>query len=137
MTKSQRSELMSRIRGKHTGPELLVRRLVHGLGYRYRLHVRNLPGTPDLAFASRKKAILVHGCFWHRHNCGMAATPKTRPDFWKRKFVDNVRRDKRATRGLSRMGWSTMVVWECQTSSSMTDLGRRIQEFLDGKRRRG
>ena len=136
MTRRQRSELMSRIRGKHTAPELVVRRLVHGLGYRYRLHVRKLPGTPDLVFTSRKKVILVHGCFWHRHSCDMAATPKTRSDFWRQKFEDNVRRDKRASRAISRMGWKSMVVWGCQTLSSLDELGRRIQGFLDGKRRR-
>jgi DNA mismatch endonuclease, patch repair protein len=133
MTKRQRSELMSRIRGKHTAPELVVRRLVHGLGYRYRLHVRKLPGTPDLVFASRRKVILVHGCFWHRHNCVMAAMPKTRPAFWRQKFEANVLRDRRASRAISRMGWKGMVVWECQTLSSLDQLSRRIQAFLDRK----
>ena len=104
MAKRQRSELMSRIRGKHTGPELVVRRLVHGLGYRYRLHERTLPGTPDLVFVSRRKVVLVHGCFWHLHNCDLAATPKTRPDFWREKFEGNVRRDRRAQRALSKYG---------------------------------
>jgi DNA mismatch endonuclease, patch repair protein len=133
ITKRQRSELMSRIRGKHTAPELVVRRLVHGLGYRYRLHVRKLPGTPDLVFASRRKVILVHGCFWHRHNCAMAATPKTRPVFWRQKFEANVLRDRRASRAISRMGWKAMVVWECQTLSTLDQLSRRIQAFLDRK----
>jgi DNA mismatch endonuclease (patch repair protein) len=133
LTRRQRSALMARIRGKHTAPELVVRRLAHSHGYRYRLHIAKLPGTPDMVFASRKKVVLIHGCFWHRHSCPLAAMPKTRPEFWMRKFEGNVNRDKRARRALSRLGWKALVVWECQTTHEHL-LSRRLQRFLDEKR---
>ena len=129
-TKSERSALMARIRGKDTKPELLVRRLIHGLGYRYRLHRKELPGTPDLVFPSRKKVIFVHGCFWHRHEgCKFSTMPKTRVDFWKKKFESNVRRDSRVQEELALLGWRSMVVWECETKSLET-LTEKIHRFL-------
>ncbi len=111
----QRSENMRRIRGKDSAPEMVVRRLLHKLGYRYRLHSKELPGRPDIVFAPRRKVIFVHGCFWHRHTaCKFAYNPKSRIDFWTAKFEQNVKRDNRATAALTASGWSTLVVWECE-----------------------
>ncbi len=119
-----RSALMSRVKAKGTKPELNVRRVAHGLGYRYRLHRRDLPGSPDLVFPGRRKALFVHGCFWHRHQgCRKTTMPKTRAKFWQRKFDDNVRRDERVIAALRELGWDVLVVWECETSDE--DLLRR------------
>ncbi len=125
-----RSALMSRVKAKGTKPELRVRRSAHGLGYRYRLHRRDLPGSPDLVFPGRRKALFVHGCFWHRHQgCRKTTMPKTRAKFWQRKFDDNVRRDERVIAALRELGWDVLVVWECETSDE--DLLRRtLLEFL-------
>ncbi|WP_050384040.1 very short patch repair endonuclease [Bradyrhizobium pachyrhizi] len=125
MSREKRSALMRRIRGRNTGPEMTVRRLLHALGYRYRLHARELPGKPDIVFRSRKVAVFVHGCFWHRHDCGLAYVPKTRPEFWQRKFEGNITRDQRTRRELEVGGWRVVVVWECQLSD-MAALGRRL-----------
>jgi len=131
MSSEKRSALMSRIRGKDTRPEMVVRRLVHGMGYRYRLHRKNLPGSPDLVFSGRRKVVFVHGCFWHRHpGCTLAATPSTRVEFWRRKFEQNVERDQRVVRRLKEMGWKVMIVWECETTD-IEALAIRLKEFLD------
>ena len=107
---------MSRIRGKDTKPEMIVRRLTHAMGYRYRLHAREFPGRPDLVFRPRRKAIFVHGCFWHRHEgCQFAYTPRSRQQFWNDKFESNVRRDQQALIDLASLGWQVLVIWECQT----------------------
>ena len=112
---SKRSEVMSRIRGKDTTPELQVRSIVHRLGYRFRLHVRDLPGSPDLVLPRLGTVIFVHGCFWHRHRgCRYATTPSTRRAFWQAKFDANVARDKRTAASLRHLGWSVITVWECQ-----------------------
>ena len=112
---SKRSEVMSRIRGKDTTPELQVRSVVHRLGYRFRLHVRDLPGSPDLVLPRLGTVIFVHGCFWHRHRgCRYATTPSTRRAFWQAKFDANVARDKRTAASLRHLGWSVITVWECQ-----------------------
>ncbi len=116
MSPEKRSALMGRIQARNTGPELTVRRLLHGMGYRYRLHAGELPGKPDIVFRSRRVAVFVHGCFWHRHDCGLAYVPKTRPEFWQRKFEGNVARDLRTKRDLEAAGWRVVVVWECQLS---------------------
>ena len=130
----ERSLLMARIGPKDTKPELAVRRLLHRLGYRYRLHRRDLPGTPDICFPSRRKAIFVHGCFWHRHlNCRRATTPKTRVSFWNEKFEQNVDRDQRKIEALRGLGWHVMVVWECETEK-ITGLMRRLTDFLSDSR---
>ncbi|MGZ5528133.1 MAG: very short patch repair endonuclease [Limisphaerales bacterium] len=115
LTKAQRSRLMSRVRGKDTKPELAVRSALHGLGYRYVLHQRTLPGTPDLVFPSRRKILFVHGCYWHGHSCkyGMAQS-KTNVEFWQAKIAANIRRDARNLRALRSDGWQVMVIWECQ-----------------------
>ena len=133
LTKEERSVRMGRVRTKDTEPELAVRRWLHGRGYRYRLHVRHLPGRPDLVFPSRKKAIFVHGCFWHRHDgCKLATLPKTRPDFWIPKLEGNVARDARKSGALADAGWTSLVVWQCELRD-LDAVGRRIVEFLDEK----
>ena len=122
---------MARIGSTDTEPELAVRKLLHGLGYRYRLHLRGLPGTPDICFPSRKKVIFVHGCFWHRHEgCRRTTTPKTRTSFWEDKFRKNVVRDRATLVDLNGLGWSTMVVWECETRD-LEMLAPRLVEFLE------
>jgi DNA mismatch endonuclease (patch repair protein) len=115
LSQSERSARMGMIRAKDTAPEMVVRSFVHKLGFRYRLHVANLPGRPDLVFASRQKVIFVHGCFWHRHNhCHLARLPKSRPEFWLPKLARNKERDASNRRALTRLGWSSMVIWECE-----------------------
>lgn len=111
-----RSALMSKVKGKDTRPEMVVRRTLHRLGGRYRLHRKDLPGSPDIVMPSRKIALFVHGCFWHRHeNCKMASTPKTREEFWNAKFDANMARDRRNTESLEQIGWRVEVIWECET----------------------
>ena len=126
-----RSELMARIRGVDTAPELRVRRLVHRMGYRYRLHRRDLPGTPDLVFPRHRRVIFVHGCFWHQHSCGRGTRPASNQDFWNRKLTANVRRDRHNIAALNCDGWSVLIVWECQTRDAAA-LAQRIGEFLSG-----
>ncbi len=126
----KRSWNMSRIRAQDTKPELLVRRLLHTLGYRYRLHAPELPGKPDIVFRPQKKAVFVHGCFWHRHEgCKNATMPKTRTQFWKEKFSKNVQRDKRVLQDLENIEWSSLIVWECEIKNIdlLTD---KLREFL-------
>ncbi|MGE0638852.1 MAG: very short patch repair endonuclease [Thermoanaerobaculia bacterium] len=111
----RRSEMMRSIRAKDTGPEVAVRSIVHGLGFRFRLHRRDLPGRPDLVLSRLGTVIFVHGCFWHRHpGCQYAYTPKSRPSFWAQKFSANVRRDAEAQRTLELLSWKVIVVWECE-----------------------
>jgi DNA mismatch endonuclease (patch repair protein) len=130
-----RSELMRRIRGKDTGPELIVRRLVHGMGYRYRLHGEALPGKPDLVFASRRKVVFVHGCFWHWHAdpvCRLSGLPKSRLDFWHPKLDANRARDAMKQGLLRQMDWEVLVIWECETRKrNHPDLCHKIKSFLD------
>ncbi len=127
---------MASIRAKNTRPEITVRRLLHSLGYRYRLHRRDLPGTPDICFPGRKKVIFVHGCFWHRHEgCRRTTTPKTRTSFWENKFTANMVRDRRNMSGLAEIGWEAIVVWECETAD-LEALASRLVRFLDGQRKR-
>lgn len=131
LTPQQRSFNMSRIGGRDTIPELIVRSLVHRAGYRYRLHRSELPGSPDLVFVSRRKVIFVNGCFWHMHNCRFGSvTPRTNAGFWKDKREGNKRRDKRNRRALRRMGWGVLVVWECQLNNR-DRIMHRILAFLE------
>jgi DNA mismatch endonuclease, patch repair protein len=117
LSKEKRSWNMSRIKGKNTRPEILVRSLLHRLGYRFRLHRKNLPGKPDIVLPKYKTVIFVHGCFWHRHeNCKYAYSPKSRVDFWKEKFAGTVKRDKQHIKQLNEMGWRVEVIWECETN---------------------
>ena len=130
LTHAQRSLLMSRIGSKDTGPELLVRGLLYRMGYRYRLHVRSLPGTPDIVFRKRRKVVFVHGCFWHQHpNCRDAFIPNSRPEYWIPKLERNVQRDEENRQKLKELGWQALVVWECETEE-VAKLRRRLRRFL-------
>ncbi|MGH7048097.1 MAG: very short patch repair endonuclease [Stellaceae bacterium] len=132
LTQEQRSANMRRIRKFDSGPELVVRRLAHRLGFRYRLYRRDLPGTPDLAFPKLRKAIFVNGCFWHQHQgCCLARQPKTRLDYWLPKLERTVQRDIASTSALSAIGWEVLVVWECETAK-LSSLGSKIENFLRG-----
>ena len=126
LTPQDRSALMSRIRGVDTKPELLVRRELHALGYRFRTHVRGLQGRPDIVFSRRRVAVFVHGCFWHRHGCGKTYTPRSRQQFWQTKFTTNVERDRRDQELLARDGWRIFVVWECEIEVGETFLDRLV-----------
>lgn len=130
LTPEARSRLMARIRGKNTRPELAVRSLAHRLGYRFRLHRRDLPGTPDLVFPGRRKVVFVHGCFWHRHSgCKRAAMPTDRQTYWQAKFDGNVERDIRKEIQLMAAGWEVLVIWECEIRN-VEDVAPRLREFL-------
>ena len=132
VSKSERSRIMAAVKSKDTTPELLVRKLVHALGYRYRLHVRSLPGTPDLVFPRLRKIINVNGCFWHMHDCPRCRVPSSRRGYWTAKMQRNAARDKRTQRELWQSGWRVMVIWECQISPAREDrLRAKIVAFLD------
>ena len=120
---------MSRVRGKNSKPEMAVRRMVHGMGYRYRLHRGDLPGRPDLVFPSRRKVIFVHGCFWHRHDCHLGRVPKSRLDFWLPKLEGNRRRDAANRAALVNIGWECLTVWECEIGDADA-LRARLARFL-------
>lgn len=125
---------MSGIRGKNTQPEMLVRRLLHAMGYRYRLHARELPGKPDIVFRKRHIAIFVHGCFWHRHpdpECRLSRMPKSRVDFWQPKLEGNRARDEANVAALEAMGWKVLLVWECQLRDR-EQLGNMLRRFIEG-----
>jgi DNA mismatch endonuclease, patch repair protein len=131
MSPEARSALMGRIRSKDTQPELVVRRMLHALGYRYVLHDSRLPGTPDLAFPARRKVVFVHGCFWHGHHCGRGFQPKRNAEFWAAKIDANRTRDGRNVRKLSAQGWRVLTVWECMTRPGrLKALERRLVSFL-------
>ena len=128
--KARRSAMMAGIRNKDTQPELRVRKIAHSLGYRYRLHRRDLPGSPDLAFPRLKKVILVHGCYWHRHpDCRYAYSPKSNTKFWQNKFRRNQERDRQTLSNLRSEGWDALVIWECETRDA-AKLQARIAEHL-------
>lgn len=133
LTREERSERMALIRGKNTGPEMTVRKLVHGLGYRYRLHGPSIPGKPDLVFAGRRKVIFVHGCFWHRHpdsTCKLARMPKSRLEFWAPKLEKNRLRDERVSKELAEQGWQALTIWECQLVD-IHAVSEQVRSFLD------
>lgn len=130
LTPEARSRLMAAVKGRDTTPELVVRSLAHSLGYRFRIHRRDLPGSPDLTFPSRRKAVFVHGCFWHRHEgCRKATTPKSNEAFWQAKFARNVARDARNEWDLRAAGWNVLVVWQCETLDR-DHLAERLTAFL-------
>jgi len=132
LTPQERSRRMAAVRPVDTKPEFIVRRLVHGMGYRYRLHRRDLPGTPDLVFPARRAVVFVHGCFWHRHEgCALARIPKSRVEFWTRKLEGNRERDARELKELRAAGWRVLIIWECELKNPKT-LARRLRRFLDG-----
>jgi DNA mismatch endonuclease (patch repair protein) len=124
-----RSALMSRIGGKDTAPELMVRRLLFALGYRFRLHRRDLPGTPDIVLPTRKKVIFVNGCFWHAHGCRIGRPPKSRQEFWLPKLGKNRAKDARNRRALRNLGWGVLTLWQCETKSQ-DRLAAQLRSFL-------
>ena len=130
LTPEERSERMGRVRGRDTKLEMLVRQLTHRMGYRYRLQGKDLPGKPDIIFRPRRKAIFVHGCFWHRHpKCKLARLPKSHLDFWAPKLEGNRERDLRNQESLKAMGWRFLIIWECETGEK-SELSERIRSFL-------
>ena len=136
LSAKERSERMARIKGSNTHPEIALRKVLHGLGLRYRLNKSDLPGKPDLVFPRYKAVVFVHGCFWHRHfNCSIATTPKSNTAFWIEKFEKNVARDCRVTNALEASGWRVFVVWECEVASvrKAKVTGERLAEFIRKK----
>lgn len=131
LSKEKRSWNMSRIRGKDTKPEVIVRSMLHRMGYRFRIHVKRLPGCPDIVLPKYRAVIFVHGCFWHRHpGCKYAYTPKSRQDFWTKKFQKTVKRHEIVSRELERQGWKTLVVWECETANTQK-IYRKLIDFIE------
>ena len=133
---------MSRVRGKDTKPELVVRRMLHSMGFRYRLHGSKLPGRPDIVFGSRKKVIFVNGCFWHYHGCHLSSIPETRRDWWKSKLESNARRDFKSVSELQNLNWRVLIIWECGFRKPHTDraaalgnINTRAAAFLNSKQR--
>lgn len=134
ISKEHRSWNMSRIRGRDTKPEKVVRSLLHRMGYRFRLHRKGLPGKPDIVLPKYRTVIFVHGCFWHRHSgCRFAYTPKSRGEFWQQKFRANRRRDHRSTAALTRLGWRVLVIWECETQGGKALAVRMQRELKMGR----
>ena len=130
ISREHRSWNMSRIRCKDTSPEIAVRSLLHQLGYRFRLHRKDLPGSPDIVLPRYRTTIFVHGCFWHRHQgCRLAYLPKSRVEFWEKKFADNIKRDFLARKALKSAGWRVIVVWECELDDIKTLQRRLISEL--------
>jgi len=130
LTPKQRSEVMRQVRSKHSHPEMVVRRMVHALGYRFRLHSTKVYGHPDLVFTRRRKVVFVHGCYWHRHSgCPRTRTPKSRVAFWEAKFAANVARDRKVRGWLRREKWDVLIVWECETEQPDM-LRRKLETFL-------
>lgn len=133
VTPEKRSRMMAGIKSKNTKPEMVVRKLVHRLGFRFRLHRRDLPGSPDLVFPRFRRVIFVHGCFWHQHpRCKFAYTPKSRPEFWIPKLEANMRRDAAAQQALVAAGWDILIVWECEIFD-IFNLSNKIHSFLSAE----
>jgi len=133
---AKRSEIMSHIKGKDTQPEKLVRRLLHKMGYRFRLHVNSLPGKPDIVLPRHKKVIFVHGCFWHGHkNCKRASRPQSNTNFWNRKIDANIARDRENQRKLQLQGWNSLIIWQCQTKD-LAALKNRLAKFINNEGKR-
>lgn len=130
LSPERRSWLMSRIKGANTKPEIAVRSLLYRMGYRFRLHRRDLPGTPDIVLPGRTAVVFVHGCFWHGHACKRAKMPKTREDYWAQKIDANRRRDARKRRQIKALGWKVVVVWECETKKP-DELIKKLHSALD------
>ena len=127
----QRSRNMSAIKSKNTKPEIKVRKILHSMGYRFRLHSKNLPGSPDIVLPKYKTVIFVHGCFWHRHeNCKYASTPKTRQEFWNKKFNENILRDKKNLEILSSLGWKIIIIWECEIRNKKINLEQIFKNVI-------
>ena len=128
-TKEQRRRIMASVGTRNTGPEMAVRRVLHSLGYRFRLHQKDLPGRPDIVFRSRRKVVFVHGCFWHGHGCAKGRLPKSRTDYWGPKIETNRARDERVIEYLDRLGWRSLTIWQCETYD-LVSLGRELHDFL-------
>ncbi|MBY5533814.1 DNA mismatch endonuclease Vsr [Rhizobium leguminosarum] len=129
LSRSDRSRLMGRVRSKDTKPEMAVRRCAHRLGYRFRLHRKDLPGNPDIVFPGKRKVIFVHGCLWHLHNCKRARIPQSNTEFWEAKLRRNAERDARAIENLQKDGWSVLVIWECEVRSDES-IAEQLHGFL-------
>jgi DNA mismatch endonuclease, patch repair protein len=133
LSPKNRRELMSRIKVKNTKPEVTVRSAIHRLGYRFRLHKRNLPGKPDIVLSKHRKIIFVHGCFWHQHtNCSASKRPSTNVEFWNEKLNSNIARDKKNRANLIDLGWQVCIIWECETEKK-EKLMKKLTEFLENK----
>jgi DNA mismatch endonuclease, patch repair protein len=128
-TDPMRSKIMRSIRTKHTGLEKLVRKILYAEGFRYRLFAKELPGQPDIVFRKFKKVIFVHGCFWHGHDCKLGRLPKTNIEFWSTKIHNNHARDERACQELNRLGWQTLVIWQCMTKDVVA-LKKILQDYM-------
>ena len=131
LTKDQRSKNMSRIRSKNTKPEMIVRKKLHSLGYRYSLHKKELPGKPDIFLKKLNLVIFVHGCFWHQHGCKYSNIPKTSTEFWKIKLGKNKSNDKKHLNSLKKKGFKIMTIWECQINLHKNDLGKYLQKLIE------
>lgn len=129
-TKAKRSEIMSSVKTKDTGPEIAIRKLLFARGYRYRLHPADLPGKPDIVFPGRNKIVFVHGCYWHGHRCDKGRLPKSRLEYWRPKIALNKKRDARNIGKLRRSGWGVLVVWQCQLKTAES-LANKMERFLD------
>ncbi|WP_150047948.1 very short patch repair endonuclease [Methylomonas rhizoryzae] len=129
VSKAVRSGIMTSVKSKNTGPEVQIRKMLHALGYRYRLHRKELPGSPDIVFPGKRKAIFVHGCFWHGHDCRWGKLPKSNIDYWQSKISDNISRDTRNQAALRLLGWSSLVVWQCELRNS-DDLKTKLVRYL-------
>jgi DNA mismatch endonuclease (patch repair protein) len=129
-SRKKRSWIMARISGSNTKPEIIVRKILYGMGYRYRLNVRKLPGTPDIVLSKQKKVIFVHGCFWHGHQaCRKKALPKSNKAFWAQKIAGNKARDQRSKRQLRRLGWQALTIWECRTKD-LEKVRNSLERFM-------
>lgn len=133
-TQEQRRRIMQAVKTRDTGPELVVRTLLHAEGYRYRLYRRDLPGSPDIVFPGRRAVVFVNGCFWHGHSCAKGKLPKSKNEYWNAKIAANRERDKRKRSELSRLGWRVHDVWQCELKTPH-DLMKRLKKFLDFNRR--
>lgn len=133
VSREKRSQMMASVRTRDTKPELLVRSLVHRMGFRFRVHRKDLPGSPDIVLSKHRKVVFVHGCFWHRHpGCSATTSPKSNADFWEEKFLTNMARDQRCQEALKEMDWEVLVVWECETRTH-ENLKRKLEAFLQAK----
>ena len=132
-TKEKRSDIMSRIKNKNTTPEVVIRKLIYSLGYRYCLHQKDLPGTPDIVFIKKKKAIFIHGCFWHGHCCKRGSLPELNKEQWRAKILKNVERDHQSFEALINMGWEYIVIWQCEIKKhKMNEIKVRLVKFIEG-----
>lgn len=130
VSRSKRSEIMSSVKQRHTKPEITVRKILHRCGFRFRLHSKELPGTPDIVLPKYKMAIFVHGCFWHQHkNCGKSRRPSSNQDYWNTKLDENISRDKRKEKELSKLGWRVETIWQCETNDT-EGLSKKLKKLL-------